>query len=259
VTGRALKAFGSRDAVVIATKAYYPMSDDPNDRGLSRKHLMSAVDNSLRRLGTDYIDLYQIHRWDSSTPIEETLTALHDIVRSGKARYIGASSMMSWQFAKALHLADQRGLTRFVSMQNHYNLVYREEEREMLPLCLEEGIGVIPWSPLARGFLAGNRRTPTDADTPRGRTDTFGHGLYYAPEDFTVADRCAQVASEKGVTPAQVALAWILHQPAVTAPIIGASKLEQLEQAIGALDIALSQEDVRRLEEPYVPHRVLGL
>jgi aryl-alcohol dehydrogenase-like predicted oxidoreductase len=259
VTGRALEAFGSRDAVVIATKAYYPMSDDPNDRGLSRKHLMSAVDNSLRRLGTDYIDLYQIHRWDSSTPIEETLTALHDIVRSGKARYIGASSMMSWQFAKALHLADQRGLTRFVSMQNHYNLVYREEEREMLPLCLEEGIGVIPWSPLARGFLAGNRRTPTDADTPRGRTDTFGHGLYYAPEDFTVADRCAQVASEKGVTPAQVALAWILHQPAVTAPIIGASKLEQLEQAIGALDIALSQEDVRRLEEPYVPHRVLGL
>jgi 1-deoxyxylulose-5-phosphate synthase len=259
VTGRALKAFGSRDAVVIATKAYYPMSDDPNDRGLSRKHLMSAVDNSLRRLGTDYIDLYQIHRWDSSTPIEETLTALHDIVRSGKARYIGASSMMSWQFAKALHLADQRGLTRFVSMQNHYNLVYREEEREMLPLCLEEGIGVIPWSPLARGFLAGNRRTPTDADTPRGRTDTFGHGLYYAPEDFTVADRCAQVASEKGVTPAQVALAWILHQPAVTAPIIGASKMEQLEQAIGALDIALSQEDVRRLEEPYVPHRVLGL
>jgi 1-deoxyxylulose-5-phosphate synthase len=259
VTGRALKAFGSRDAVVIATKAYYPMSDDPNDRGLSRKHLMSAVDNSLRRLGTDYIDLYQIHRWDSSTPIEETLTALHDIVRSGKARYIGASSMMSWQFAKALHLADQRGLTRFVSMQNHYNLVYREEEREMLPLCLEEGIGVIPWSPLARGFLAGNRRTPTDADTPRGRTDTFGHGLYYAPEDFTVADRCAQVASEKGVTPAQVALAWILHQPAVTAPIIGASKVEQLEQAIGALDIALSQEDVRRLEEPYVPHRVLGL
>jgi aryl-alcohol dehydrogenase-like predicted oxidoreductase len=259
VTGRALKAFGSRDAVVIATKAYYPMSDDPNDRGLSRKHLMSAVDNSLRRLGTDYIDLYQIHRWDSSTPIEETLTALHDIVRSGKARYIGASSMMSWQFAKALHLADQRGLTRFVSMQNHYNLVYREEEREMLPLCLEEGIGVIPWSPLARGFLAGNRRTPTDADTPRGRTDTFGHGLYYAAEDFTVADRCAQVASEKGVTPAQVALAWILHQPAVTAPIIGASKMEQLEQAIGALDIALSEEDVRRLEEPYVPHRVLGL
>jgi aryl-alcohol dehydrogenase (NADP+) len=258
VTGRALKDFGSRDNVVIATKAYYAMSDDPNDRGLSRKHLMTAVENSLRRLGIDYIDLYQIHRWDADTPIEETLTALHEIVRSGKARYIGASSMMSWQFARALCLADQLGLTRFVSMQNHYNLIYREEEREMLPLCREAGIGVIPWSPLARGFLAGNRRTPTDADTPRGRTDTYGHGMYYAPEDFTVAERCVDVAREKGVKPAQVALAWILRQPGITAPIIGASKMEQLDQAVEALAITLSDEEARRLEEPYVPHKVLG-
>jgi 1-deoxyxylulose-5-phosphate synthase len=257
VTGRALRDFGARDKVVVATKAYYPMSDDPNDRGLSRKHLMSAVDNSLRRLGTDYVDLYQIHRWDADTPIEETLTALHDIVRAGKARYIGASSMMSWQFARALDLAGQLGLTRFVSMQNHYNLVYREEEREMLPLCREAGIGVIPWSPLARGFLAGNRRSPTDAETARGRTDTFGHGLYYAPEDFTVAERCAEVARDKGVKPAQIALAWVLRQPGITAPIVGASKMEQLEQAVEALDITLAEEDAQRLEEPYVPHRVL--
>jgi 1-deoxyxylulose-5-phosphate synthase len=257
VTGRALRDFGARDKVVVATKAYYPMSDDPNDRGLSRKHLMSAIDNSLRRLGTDYVDLYQIHRWDADTPIEETLTALHDIVRSGKARYIGASSMMSWQFARALDLAGQLGLTRFVSMQNHYNLVYREEEREMLPLCREAGIGVIPWSPLARGFLAGNRRSPTDAETARGRTDTFGHDLYYAPEDFTVAERCAEVARDKGVKPAQVALAWVLRQPGITAPIVGASKMEQLEQAVQALDITLSAEDAQRLEQPYVPHRVL--
>jgi 1-deoxyxylulose-5-phosphate synthase len=257
VTGRALRDFGARDKVVVATKAYYPMSDDPNDRGLSRKHLMSAIDNSLRRLGTDYVDLYQIHRWDADTPIEETLTALHDIVRAGKARYIGASSMMSWQFARALDLAGQLGLTRFVSMQNHYNLVYREEEREMLPLCREAGIGVIPWSPLARGFLAGNRRSPTDAETARGRTDTFGHDLYYAPEDFTVAERCAEVARDKGVKPAQVALAWVLRQPGITAPIVGASKMEQLEQAVEALDITLAEEDAQRLEEPYVPHRVL--
>jgi aryl-alcohol dehydrogenase (NADP+) len=258
VTGRALRDFATRDKVVIATKVFYPMSDDPNDRGLSRKHLMSAVDNSLRRLGTDYIDLYQIHRWDPDTPLEEMLTALHDIVRSGKVRYIGASSMMSWQFAKALYVADQRGLTRFVSMQNHYNLVYREEEREMLPLCREEGSGVIPWSPLARGFLAGNRRSATDADTPRGKTDTFGHGLYYAPEDFTVADRCAEVARQKGVKPSQIALAWVLRQPGITAPIVGASKMYQLDEAVEALKIVLTAEDAQRLEEPYVPHRVLG-
>lgn len=259
VTGRALRDFATRDRVVIATKAFYPMSDDPNDRGLSRKHLMAAVDNSLRRLGTDYIDLYQIHRFDPQTPLEETLTALHDIVKSGKVRYIGASSMMSWQFARALYLADQLGLTRFVSMQNHYNLIYREEEREMLPLCRDEGIGVIPWSPLARGFLAGNRRSATDADTPRGRTDTYGHGLYYAPEDFTVADRCTEVAREKGVKPAQVALAWVLRQPGITAPIIGASKMHQLDEAVEALTITLTDEEAQRLEAPYVPHRVLGM
>ena len=258
VTGRALRDFAQRDRVVLATKVFYPMTDDPNDRGLSRKHILSAVDNSLRRLGTDYIDLYQIHRWDPDTPIEETLTALDDVVRAGKVRYIGASSMMAWQFGKALHVADTLGLTRFVSMQNHYNLVYREEEREMMPLCLEEGIGVIPWSPLARGFLAGNRRTKTDSDTERGRTDTFAHNLYYAPEDFTVAERVATVANERGVKPAQMALAWLLGQPGVTAPIIGASKMSQLDDAVAALEITLTPEEVQRLEEPYVPHRVLG-
>ncbi|HJR60077.1 MAG TPA: aldo/keto reductase [Vicinamibacterales bacterium] len=259
VTGRALRDFASRDEVVIATKAFYPMSDDPNDRGLSRKHLLTAVDNSLRRLGTGYIDLYQIHRWDPSTPLDETLAALHDIVKAGKVRYIGASSMMSWQFAKALYLADQLGLTRFVSMQNHYNLVYREEEREMLPLCRAEGIGVIPWSPLARGFLAGNRRSPSDADTERGRTDNFAHGLYYAPEDFTVADRVAEIAQERGVKPAQIALAWVLRQPGITSPIVGASKMHQLDEAVEASKITLTDDEARRLEEPYVPHRVLGL
>lgn len=258
VTGRALRDFGARDELVIATKAFFPMSDAPNDRGLSRKHLMAAIDNSLRRLGTDYVDLYQIHRWDPETPIEETLTALHDIVRSGKARYIGASSMMAWQFARSLFLADRLGLTRFVSMQNHYNLIYREEEREMLPLCRAEGIGVIPWSPLARGFLAGTRRSASDADTLRGRTDTFAHGMYYAREDFTVAERVREVAGARGVRPAQVALAWVLRQPGIAAPILGASKIEQLDQAIDASGITLTDDEVSRLEEPYVPHRVLG-
>jgi aryl-alcohol dehydrogenase-like predicted oxidoreductase len=258
VTGRALRDFAQRDRVVIATKVYYPMSDDPNDRGLSRKHVLQAVDNSLRRLGTDYIDLYQIHRWDPSTPIEETLQALDDVVRAGKVRYLGASSMLSWQFMRALALADRRGLTRFVSMQNHYNLVYREEEREMLPLCREEGIGVIPWSPLARGFLAGNRRSATDADTERGRTDGFAHGMYYAPSDFSVADQVAELAAARGVTPAQVALAWVLRQPGITAPIVGASKMHQLDEAVDALQLVLSDEEAARLEEPYVPHRVLG-
>jgi aryl-alcohol dehydrogenase-like predicted oxidoreductase len=258
VTGRALRDFAQRDRIVLATKVFYPMSDDPNDRGLSRKHIMSAAENSLRRLGTDYIDLYQIHRWDDATPIDETLSALNDLVRSGKVRYIGASSMMAWQFAKALYLADHLGATRFVSMQNHYNLVYREEEREMLPLCRAEGIAVIPWSPLARGFLAGNRRTKSDSDTERGRTDTFAHNLYYAPEDFTVAERVSRIAAERGVKPAQVALAWILRQPGVTAPIVGASKMYQLEDAVAGLDLTLSDDEARRLEEPYVPHRVLG-
>ena len=259
VLGRALKDFASREKVVIATKAYYPMSDDPNDRGLSRRHLMSAIDASLTRLGTDYVDLYQIHRWDPQTPIEETLRALDDIVRSGKARYIGASSMMSWQFAKALYLADRHGWARFVSMQNHYNLVYREEEREMMPLCREEGIGVLPWSPLARGFLAGNRTRGSDRSaTPREKSDVFAHSLYYSDADYDVVDRVIEVASARGVAPAQVALAWLLRQPGVTAPIVGASKMEQLDQAIGALEIKLTEEECGRLEERYRPHAVLG-
>jgi aryl-alcohol dehydrogenase (NADP+) len=258
VVGRALKDFAKRDEVVIATKVYFPMGDAPNSRGLSRKHVFDAMDASLRRLGVDHVDLYQIHRWDAETPIEETLEALDDLVRAGKARYIGASSMFAWQFAKALYLADLHGWTRFVSMQNHYNLVYREEEREMLPLCREEGIGVNPWSPLARGFLAGNRPRGGEGETRRARSDTFAHNLYRQPEDYDVADRAAAVAAQRGVKPAQVALAWLLHQPAVTAPIVGASKMEHLEDAVAALEIRLSDEERRELEEPYRPHPVLG-
>jgi 1-deoxyxylulose-5-phosphate synthase len=258
VLGKALNDFTSRDKVVIATKVFNPMSDDVNDRGLSRKHIMSAIDNSLKRLGTDYVDLYQTHRWDPNTPIEETLEALHDVVKAGKARYIGASTMMSWQFAKALYLADRNGWTRFVSMQNHYNLLYREEEREMMPLCIEEGAGVIPWSPLARGFLAGNRRRGERSATTRERSDAYAHGLYYADSDYDVADRNAEVAREKGVSPAQVALAWLLAQPGVTAPIVGASRMEHLEQAVKALDVKLSPDERQRLEEPYVPHNPSG-
>ncbi|MEO5568138.1 MAG: aldo/keto reductase [Gemmatimonadaceae bacterium] len=256
ILGRAMRDFARRDDVVIATKAYFPMSDSPNDRGLSRKHLMSAIDASLRRLGTDYVDLYQIHRWDAETPLEETLSALHDIVCSGKARYIGASSMWSWQFAKALYLADRHGWTRFVSMQNHYNLVYREEEREMLPLCIDEGVGVIPWSPLARGFLAGNRRAADKGETARAKADDFAHRLYYAESDFRIVDRVVSLAKERDVAPAQIALAWILHQPGVTAPIVGVSKMEQLEQAVAAIDIALSDDELKQLQEPYEPHDV---
>jgi 1-deoxyxylulose-5-phosphate synthase len=260
VLGRALRDFAARDTVVVATKAYYPMSDDPNDRGLSRKHLLSAIDASLTRLGTDYVDLFQIHRWDPDTPIDETLRALDDIVRAGKARYVGASSMMAWQFMKALASADRHGWTRFASMQNHYNLVYREEEREMLPLCREEGIGVLPWSPLARGFLAGNRRRGAERTaTAREQSDTFAHDLYYADADYDVVDRVVDVARERGVSAAQIALAWLLRQPGVTAPIVGASKMEQLDQAIDALDVTLSDEEARRLEEPYRPHPVLGM
>ncbi len=259
VLGRAMKDFATRDQVVVATKAYYEMSSDPNDRGLSRKHLMSSIDGSLRRLGTDYVDLYQIHRWDTETPIEETLRALDDIVRSGKARYIGASSMMSWQFAKALYLADRHGWTRFASMQNHYNLAYREEEREMVPLCREEGIGVLPWSPLARGFLAGNRKRGSRRDaTLRDKSDHWGHGLYFTDPDYDVVERLVEVAAEKGVPPAQVALAWLLRQPGVTAPIVGATKMDQLDQSVAALDVKLTDEEARRLEEPYRPHAVLG-
>ncbi len=254
ILGRAVRDFATRDHVVIATKVFYPMSTNPNDRGLSRKHILSAIDASLRRLGTDYVDLYQIHRWDPDTPIEETLLALHDVVRAGKARYIGASSMWAWQFTTALQLAGRHGWTRFVSMQNHYNLVYREEEREMLPLCEAEGIGVIPWSPLARGFLAGNRRDK--ADTERARTDDIAHRLYYAESDFRIVDQVAALARERGVSSAQIALAWVLHKPGITAPIVGASKMEQLDQAVAALDLTLSAEDLRRLEDPYEPHTI---
>jgi len=258
VVGRALKDFARRDEVVIATKVYFPMGSAPNAGGLSRKHIFDAIDGSLRRLGVDHVDLYQIHRFDPETPLEETLEALHDLVRAGKVRYLGASSMFAWQFAQALYLADRRGWNRFVSMQNHYNLVYREEEREMLPLCREEGVGVIPWSPLARGFLAGNRPRGEEGRTRRARSDSYSHQLYTAPEDHDVADRVAALAERRGVKPAQVALAWLLHQPGVTAPIIGASKMEQLEDAVAALEVRLSEEERRELEEPYRPHRVLG-
>jgi aryl-alcohol dehydrogenase-like predicted oxidoreductase len=259
VIGRALKEFARRDQVVIATKAFYPVgAGGPNDQGLSRKHLFSAIDASLTRLGTDYVDLYQIHRFDRETPIEETLEALHDIVKSGKARYIGASSMFAWQFMKMLATSDAHGWTRFISMQNHYNLVYREEEREMLPLCREEGIGVIPWSPLARGFLAGNRRGEDRGETVRARTDDFAHELYYADTDFTIADRVAELARRRELKPTQIALAWMLAKPDVTAPIIGTSKLPHLDQAVAAVDIRLDAAELTFLEEPYQPHQILG-
>ncbi len=258
ITGRALKEFTRREEVVLATKVYFPMGEGPNLGGLSRKHILEAAEASLRRLGTDYIDLYQIHRWDYNTPIEESLAALHDLVRSGKVRYIGASSMYAWQFAKTLYLADLKGWTRFVSMQNHYNLVYREEEREMIPLCLAEGVGLIPWSPLARGFLAGNRARDGGGETTRAQSDDFAEKMYYQEADFDVVDQVVALAGAHGVSPAQIALAWLLHQPGVTSPIIGASKMRHLEEAVAALDIALSQEELARLEAPYVPHPVLG-
>jgi aryl-alcohol dehydrogenase (NADP+) len=258
VLGRALKDFAVRDQVVIATKAFYPMGAGPNDRGLSRKHLFDAIDASLKRLGTDYVDLYQIHRFDYDTPIEETLEALHDIVQSGKVRYLGASSMFAWQFMKMLAVADAHGWTRFVSMQNHYNLVYREEEREMLPLCREEGIGVIPWSPLARGFLAGNRRGANRGETARAKSDEFAHQLYYTDADFTIADRVAEIAAASGVKPTQIALAWLLARPGLTAPIIGASQLPHLDEAVAAVALHLDPAEVARLEEPYRPHPTLG-
>jgi aryl-alcohol dehydrogenase (NADP+) len=259
ILGRALKEFGpTRDKVVIATKVFNPMGDDPNQRGLSRKHIMHAVDDSLRRLGTDYIDLYQIHRFDYATPIEETLEALHDIVKAGKALYLGASSMFAYQFAKMLGASDALSLTRFVAMQNHYNLIYREEEREMLPLCREEGIGVIPGSPLARGFLAGNRTKENYGETVRAKTDDYAQKLYYQDSDFTVVQRVSEIAKKRAVPNAEVALAWILAQPGITAPIIGASKMHHLEDAVSGLKLKLTDEELRSLEEPYVPHAVLG-
>jgi aryl-alcohol dehydrogenase-like predicted oxidoreductase len=254
VTGRLLaKVFGTRDDYVLATKVHGAMGPGPNDRGLSRKHILSSIDHSLRRLGTDYVDLYQIHRWDPHTPIEETMDALHDVVRAGKARYIGASSMYAWQFAKAQHGAR----TRFVSMQNHYNLVYREEEREMIPLCVDQGIGVIPWSPLARGLLTGNRTRDGQRHTVRAGSDPFGDSLY-ADNDFDVVDQLNDVARGRGLPPAQVALAWLLHKPGVTAPIVGASKPTHLDDAIAAADVTLTEDEVKLLEQPYQAHAISG-
>jgi aryl-alcohol dehydrogenase-like predicted oxidoreductase len=256
VLGRALKDFAKRDDVVIATKVFGKMGEGPNDVGLSRKHIMSQIDASLKRLGTDYVDLYQIHRWDPRTPIEETLTALHDIVKAGKARYIGASSMAAWQFSKALYTSEQRGLTKFVSMQPQYNLIYREEEREMLPLCADQGIGVIPWSPLARGFLAGNRNKDGGGATARAQGDAFAKHLYYRDDDFAIVDKLTDVAKARGLSNIKVALAWLLSKPVVTAPIIGATQLQHLDDAVAALEIKLSDDEVKALEEPYKPHVV---
>lgn len=259
ILGRTLKDFApSRDRVVIATKLFNPMGDDPNQRGLSRKHVRHAIDDSLRRLGTDYVDLYQIHRFDYQTPVEETIEALHDVVKAGKALYVGASSMFAWQFANMLHKADALRLTRFVSMQNHYNLIYREEEREMIPLCRAEGIAVIPWSPLARGFLAGNRKSEGFGETIRAKTDEYAQKMYYQPSDFAVVDRLTEIARRRGVSNAQVALAWLLAQPGVTAPIIGASKMQHLDDAIAALRLKLDDAELKALAEPYRPHPVLG-
>jgi aryl-alcohol dehydrogenase-like predicted oxidoreductase len=259
VTGHLLaRYFERRDDYVLATKVHGRMSERANDGGLSRKHILAGIDNSLRRLGTDYVDLYQIHRWDPQTPIEETMEALHDVVRAGKARYLGASSMYAWQFSKAQYLARANGWTPFSAMQNHYNLVYREEEREMLPLCLDQGVGVIPWSPLARGLLAGNRGRDGERRTTRANNDPFGDSLYSSENDFNVADANAALAAERGVSPAQTALAWLLSNPAVTAPIVGATKLHHLEDAIAATEVTLDEKEIERLEAPYVPHPVLG-
>jgi len=256
IVGRALKDFARRDEIVIATKVYYPMGKGPNRGGLSRKAIMTEVDASLRRLGTDYIDLYQIHRWDYATPIEETLEALHDVVKAGKVRYLGASSMHAWQFAKSLYLADQHGWTRFSTMQNHLNLLYREEEREMLPLCREEGIGVIPWSPLARGRLTRDWET----GSKRAETDKVLHSLYHATEDADrrVAEAVKGVATARAIPRAQVAMAWVAHKAGVSAPIVGASKLSHLEDAVAALAVALTPDEIAALEAPYVPHAVAG-
>jgi 1-deoxyxylulose-5-phosphate synthase len=257
-TGRLLPKYLTRDEAVIATKVFMPVTPGENGGGLGRKHVMSAIDASLRRLDMDYVDLYQIHRWDPRTPIEETMEALHDIVRAGKARYIGASSMFAWQFAKAQHTAEQHGWTKFVSMQNHYNLVYREEEREMIPLCLDQGVGCIPWSPLARGMLAGNRTREGGRNTTRSSTDPFADYLYGQPTDFDVVDAANELAAARGVPTAQVALAWLLSKPGITAPILGSTKEKHLEDALAAEELVLSDDEVEQLEKPYLPHPVLG-
>jgi aryl-alcohol dehydrogenase-like predicted oxidoreductase len=260
VTGKLLREFQPRrEELVLATKVFNPMSDGPNDRGLSRKHIMASIDASLKRLGVDYVDLYQIHRFDKNTPIEETCEALHDVVKAGKALYLGASSMYAWQFQKMLQFQQANHLARFVTMQNHYNLVYREEEREMIPLCLDQKIGCIPWSPLARGFLTGSRkRGDGKSETIRAKTDDFAHGMYYKDSDFTVVDRVLEIAEQRHAKPAQVALAWVMSRPGISAPIIGASKLYQLEDALTALQLKLTDDEIKRLEEPYEPHPVLG-
>ena len=259
VTGNLLKFFGvRRENVIVATKVNGQMSEDVNARGLSRKHILDSIDKSLKRLQMEYVDLYQIHRWDYETPIEETMEALNDVVRAGKARYIGASSMFAWQFAKAQHIAERHGWSRFLSMQNHYNLVYREEEREMIPLCVDQGVGLIPWSPMPRGFFAGDGKRGGGGETVRSRADPFANNLYFREEDFVVADRAADMARERGVSASQIALAWVLSRPFIHSPIIGATKMDHLDQAIAALDIKLSEEEMKRLEEPYKPHPVLG-
>jgi aryl-alcohol dehydrogenase-like predicted oxidoreductase len=259
VLGRALKDLAvPREQVVVATKVFNPMGPTPNERGLSAKHIRHAIDASLRRLQLDYVDLYQIHRFDPATPVEETLGALDAAVKAGKVLHVGASSMYAWQLAKMLHCSDRLGLARFVTMQNHYNLVYREEEREVNPLCRDEGLGLLPWSPLARGFLAGNRRPADRGETSRAKTDDFAHKLYYRADDFAVVERVTQVATARGVPNAQVALAWVLHQPGVTAPIVGASKPHHLDDALAALDLKLDAAELKALEEPYRPHPVLG-
>ena len=257
-TGRLVPKYLTRDEAVIATKVFMPVTPGENGGGLGRKHVMSAIDASLHRLGMDYVDLYQIHRWDPRTPIEETMEALHDVVRSGKARYIGASSMFSWQFAKAQNTAERHGWTKLVSMQNHYNLVYREEEREMIPLCLDQGVGCIPWSPLARGMLAGNRTRDGGRHTTRSSTDAFADYLYDQPTDFDVVDAAHEVAVARGVPTAQVALAWLLSKPGISAPILGSTKAKHLEDALAAEELVLSGDEVEQLEKPYVPHPVLG-
>lgn len=261
LTGKLLREFAKRDEYVLATKVYFPTVKDPkpNQHGLSRKHIMEAIDASLQRLETDYVDLYQIHRWDYNTPIEETMEALHDVVKAGKARYIGASSMYTWQFAKAQHIADTNGWTRFVSMQNHYNLIYREEEREMNPFCVDQGVALIPWSPLARGFLAGNRtRDKMGGETARSKTDDYAHLMYYSDTDFDIVERVIETANNHNASPAQIALAWMLHKDEITSPIIGASKMKHLDDAIGAVDIKLTDDEIEYLEAPYQPKAILG-
>jgi len=258
ITGRALKDFAKRDQVIVATKVCLPMGEGPNDKGLSRKHLLDGIDASLRRLGMDYVDLYQIHRFDYDTPIEETMRTLDDIVRSGKVRYIGASSMYAWQFAKMLAVADRNGWTKFVSMQNHLNLIYREEEREMMPLCRAEGIGMIPYSPMARGFLAGDRRKQGGGDTTRANSDKLAAKFYFADSDFAIADRVGELAQRRGVSRMKIALAWVLSRPGVAAPIVGASKIAHLDEAVSALAVKLSAEECTFLEELYQPHPVIG-